>query len=113
MLDFWSSECVEHFRLEEELLLPALARHTGADDPDILRILAEHDDLRRRVAELDSTPDTAAGALNELGRLLADHVRYEERTLFGRIEATLAPDELDDIGRHLHAAGNKHRPPRA
>lgn len=34
-LHFWSSECIEHFRLEEELLLPALARHAGADDPDI------------------------------------------------------------------------------
>ncbi len=112
-LDFWSSECSEHFRLEEELLLPALAKHAGADDSDIQRILAEHADLRRRIAELDSKPETKAQALNELGKLLSDHVRYEERTVFGRIEATLTPDELDAIGGHLHAAGNEHRPPRA
>jgi hemerythrin-like domain-containing protein len=112
-LDFWSSECIEHFRLEEEVLLPALAKHAGADDPDIQRILAEHADLRRRIAELDSAPDTTAGALNELGKLLSDHVRYEERTVFGRIEATLATHELDAIASHLHAAGNEHRPPRA
>jgi iron-sulfur cluster repair protein YtfE (RIC family) len=108
-LDFWNSECREHFRLEEELLLPALARHAGADDPDIQRILAEHADLRRRIAELDAKPDTKAEVLNRLGKLLSDHVRYEERIVFGRIEATLAPDELDAIGGHLHAAGNEHR----
>ena len=112
-LDFWSSECEAHFRLEEDLLLPALARHAGTDDPDIQRILAEHAELRRRIAELDRQPDTKADFLNELGKLLNDHVRYEERTVFGRIEATLAPDELDAIGGHLHAAGNEHRPPRA
>ena len=93
------------------MLLPALARHAGADDPDIQRILAEHADFRRRIAELDSEPRHHAGALNELGELLSDHVRYEERTVFGRIEATLAPDELDAIGSHLHAA--ERAPPTA
>ena len=85
----------------------------AADDPDIQRILAEHADLRRRIAELGSKPDTKAGVLNELGKLLSDHVRYEERTVFGRIEATLTPHELDAIGDDLQTAGNEHRPPRA
>ena len=112
-LDFWSSEGKDHFRLEEELLLPALARHAGADDPDIQRILAEHADLRRRIAALDRQPGTEADVLNELGKLLRDHVRYEERTVFGRIEATLSPEELDAIGANLDAAGSEHRPPQA
>jgi hypothetical protein len=40
-------------------------------------------------------------------------VRHEERTLFGRIEATLDPDELGAVGIALLAAGGAHQPPRA
>ncbi len=52
-------------------------------------------------------------ALNALGELLRDHVRHEERTLFGRIEATLDADELAAVGTALDAAGDSHQPPRA
>jgi Hemerythrin HHE cation binding domain len=45
-LDFYAREGSRHFRAEEELLLPAFARHTGVDDPAIVRVLTEHVDLR-------------------------------------------------------------------
>jgi hypothetical protein len=38
-LDFYEREGSRHFRAEEELLLPAFARHTGVDDPAIVRVL--------------------------------------------------------------------------
>ena len=60
------------------------------------------------------TPDTTPEVLDELGKLLSEHIRYEERTVFGRIEAILTPEELDAVGSHLQTAGsNEHLPPRA
>lgn len=111
-LAFWRSECSEHFRLEETVLLPAFADHAGAEDPDVVRIRHEHTDLRRRFAELEHAPADSA-ALKALGERLAAHVRFEERTLFGRVESVLDPEELALLGRRLQSAGADHDPPRA
>ncbi len=104
-LEFWRQEGREHFRLEEELLLPAFARHAGADDPDVVRVLVDHVDMRRRIADLQAEADVDVLALNALGELLRDHVRHEERRLFGRIEAALAPGKLAAVGAALREAG--------
>jgi len=112
-LEFWRKEGREHFRLEEELLLPAFARHAGADDPDLVRVLVDHVDIRRRIADLENGGRVDVAALNALGESLRDHVRHEERTLFERIEGALDPDELSAVGTSLQAAGEEHRPPRA
>ena len=112
-LEFWHGEGREHFRLEEELLLPLFARHAGAEDADVVRVLVEHLDIRRRIADLETGAPADAAALNALGVLLRDHVRHEERTLFGRIEDALSASELAALGAGLDAAGGGHRPPRA
>ena len=112
-IDFWREDGREHFRLEEELLLPAFARHVGADDADVVRVLIEHVDIRRRIADIETEGRADVPALNVLGALLRDHVRHEERTLFARIEQALEPDELTALGTALHASGGAHQPPRA
>ena len=111
-IDFWREDGREHFRLEEDLLLPAFARHVGADDADVVRVLVEHVDIRRRMADVEIEGRADVPALNALGELLRDHVRHEERTLFPRIEQTLEPDELTALGTALHARGGAHQPPR-
>ncbi len=111
-LRFFSDEGREHFRAEEELLLPAFVRHVAADDPDIVRILREHAEMRRRAQDLAAGPVAAAG-LKELGDLLNDHVRFEERTLFPRVEAVLEAAELGALGAALAKSGSAHRPPRS
>jgi hemerythrin-like domain-containing protein len=110
---FWETEGREHFTLEEELLLPALAAHAGADDPDIRRVLTEHADLCQRMSNLSSDPAPETIELHELGQRLRNHVRYEERDLFGRVETTLSADELAALGDDLQSAGTAHQPPRA
>lgn len=112
-LDFWNEEGREHLRLEEELLLPAFAVHVPAGDPDVLRVLVDHVELRSRVAALEDAHQTDLAALHDLGERLDAHVRHEERTLFPRIEAALTPGELAAVGAALSAAGSAHRPPRA
>ena len=112
-LQFWRDEGREHFRLEEELLLPAFARHAGAEDPDIVRVLVEHVNIRRRIADLEHEPVPEAAVLTTLGEALRDHVRYEERTLFGRIESALDPEQLSAVGVALQSAGSEHHPARA
>ena len=97
-LDFYEREGARHFRAEEELLLPAYARHTDFDRVEIVRVLTEHVDLRRRGQDLEAGAAAGPDALRELGERLERHIRFEERELFPMIEAALPGDELERLG---------------
>jgi hemerythrin-like domain-containing protein len=107
-LDFFEREGAHHFRAEEELLLPAYARHTGFDAPEIVRVLTEHVDLRRRGQDLEASPDPDPSALYELGERLEGHIRFEERELFPMVEAALPDDELERLGTAFAQAEASH-----
>jgi hemerythrin-like domain-containing protein len=100
--EFWRLESSEHFRLEEQFLLPRLVRHAGAEDEDVVRTLSDHAELRRRFASVGGGGGDL-DALRRLGELLAAHVRFEERVLFPRIESTLDQAELAAVGRELES----------
>lgn len=95
---FWDAEIVQHFRDEEELLLPLLAQRAGDDCPEILETVAQHVSLRRGVMELrrrlTAPVDIDAPLLNALGDGLKSHVRFEEDELFPLAEQTLLEDDL-------------------
>jgi hypothetical protein len=104
LVSFMADHGADHFRVEEEVLLPAwLAGDPGADRSLAERVLAEHLTLRSRARS------AAAGALaleelHEAGELLNAHVRFEERILFPAIEAGLDADALGRLGDEIDAA---------
>jgi hemerythrin-like domain-containing protein len=99
-LTFWRTEGRIHFQIEEEVLLPGSGLAGPGRDPDVARMLDEHLAIRRRVASV-LEGQTSAVVLGELGQALTDHVRFEERELFPRIEADLPPEELERLGAQL------------
>ncbi len=112
-LHFWEQSGRQHFREEEEILLPAYARHTAIeDDADVVRMLAQHATIRAqidRLRELLEKSQPVEEPLAELGALLQQHVRLEEDRIFPRIEKTLTEKELETLGRRLtrlHAKGS-------
>jgi hemerythrin-like domain-containing protein len=98
-LEFWEREGRDHFRVEEELLLPAYARHGEHDHPAVVRVLVEHVDLRRRGEDVAASTEPDPDELHELGDRLERHIRHEERVLFPLIEAALPADELARLAR--------------
>jgi iron-sulfur cluster repair protein YtfE (RIC family) len=102
-LDFWESEGREHFRIEEDLLLPAYARHGAHDHPAVVKVLTDHVDLRRRAADVAATESVDPELLHQLGERLERHIRHEERVLFPLIEEALPDDELAAV---LRASGH-------
>ncbi len=98
-LDHWDVEEKLHFRLEEELLLPAYAVHAEPDHPAIIRMLLDHIMIRRDAGQLAGTPPLEL--LHDLGARLADHVALEEHEVFPLIEATIPERELQALGEHL------------
>ena len=111
-LGFFTPEGEAHVRVEEEVLLPAVADVLPPDDADVARVRDEHAEIRRRAADLAADAGTAVAELHTLGELLDEHVRHEERVFFPRIEAALGEERLARLGAELSAAGSGHRPPR-
>ena len=109
--DFWENEGRNHFRIEEEVLLPHWSRHAEVDRAGVARMLEEHLAIRREALRLNAG-ETSIGQAREFGRLLHDHVRFEERELFPLIEAALDADRLVELAAGIEAAG-KSSPPAA
>ena len=104
-LRFWEGAGQQHFREEEEVLLPAYARHKSLEkDPEVIRMLTEHAEIRGRIAhlaELVEAEEPLDEELTALGKLLNEHVRLEEDKIFPRIEKTLNEAEMQKMGRGL------------
>jgi hemerythrin-like domain-containing protein len=110
---FWHKTGQVHFREEEEVLLPAYARHTRLDrDADVMRILADHAEIRAAARHFEerlaAKASIAAEEMGRLGKLLHDHVRLEENEVFPRIEKTLGEEQLNAMGRGLTRLHSKH-----
>jgi len=110
---FWHKAGHVHFREEEEVLLPAYARHMRLDqDAEVMRMLADHAEIRGAVADIEQrlaakTP-IEAEEMARLGKLLHDHVRLEENEIFPRIEKALGEERLNSMGRGLTRLHSKH-----
>ena len=100
-LDFFERAGASHFRAEEEVLLPAYARHSHCDQPAIVRVLTEHVDLRLRAQDLEAAQEPDLADLRELGERLESHIRHEERVLFPMIEEALPADALEQLGADM------------
>jgi hemerythrin-like domain-containing protein len=111
-LEFWRTEAELHFRVEEELLLPRFAAVGGADTAAVGRVLIDHAEIRLRALRLQGGP-ASAGVLKELGELLAEHVRLEERGLFPAIERSLDDDQLRRLAADVMAAERELHGPRS
>jgi len=101
LADFWSSGGRDHFREEEEVLLPVYARYAQLDRPEISEMLLEHIRIRSFVDQIVNRHVESAAVMHELGVLLRDHIRKEERVIFPMIEAALPADELERLGTQL------------
>lgn len=108
-LEFWREDTSAHFRREEEILLPVLARYGGdVEREPVTEMLAQHARIRGLVMSLEDEldrgeirPETA----REIGELLESHIRLEERIVFPAIEEELPEEALQEISARLEAPG--------
>ena len=100
-LAYWQAHGQNHFRLEEEILVPAYAAHGDPHHALIARALCDHVAIRHHAQALAGAAEPTLDALHELGHQLAAHVRLEERQVFPLIEQAVPSDELAVLARAL------------
>lgn len=104
LLEYWEVHGAEHFRIEEEVLLPAWLELDDGADPELAkRVIAEHLDLRVIVRRA-RRGDASLEQLRSCGDDISTHIRFEERELFPMIEAALGEDDLRALGAELKEA---------
>lgn len=117
LIGFWRDEGSLHFRIEEEVLLPGSGLPGPDEDAEVSRMLSDHLAIRRRMARVEAGEGDLA-ELKDLAGFMRDHVRFEERELFPRIERELDAEELLPLAAAIEAAerdafgGPAKRPPR-
>jgi hemerythrin-like domain-containing protein len=98
----FQGEIAIHFAAEEGVLFPEAKRFEELV-PLISELLAEHSDLRSRLAV--ATAGRMSGSdLLALAQGLSQHIRKEERQLFERLQQLLSTPEMADIGTRLEKA---------
>ena len=93
---FWQQHLQQHFQKEETALMPVLS----TSHPLMQQMVQEHRNIERQVQVLNGH-----GELKNLGllaQLLTDHIRFEERQLFGEIEKAATSQQLQTVAELLH-----------
>ncbi len=91
----WYREINPHFRREEDVLLPVFATEADPDAECIREMLQQHVHIRKAVLQLEIAPSLEI--MHNLGNLLQEHIRLEERAVFPLVEESLSPESLDII----------------
>lgn len=104
-LHHWLEEGIDHFREEEEILIPTYARFGNVYREEIAELLQQHMEIRGRaemlVRSFENHVVPEALALQELGELLEKHVRHEERTVYPMIEEAVPEKEMEWMNGRL------------
>lgn len=99
---FYDEELSVHFRLEEEILFPAMLKHIAGSSSLIHSLIAQHRQMEDLIHQLH-TDDPAAldRLLTDLGVVLEQHIRSEERELFVVYELQMPVDMKQKLGEEL------------
>ena len=104
-LEFWQSDTSLHFRKEEEVLLPVLARYGGdLGEQPLVQMLTQHARIRGLAMQLSDELEQnkfREDTLRNLGEHLEAHIRLEERHVFPLIEQTLPEHALLEVAHRL------------
>ena len=102
-LAFVHLELSGHFADEEEVLLPVADRVAPGESARVRNEHREIEALTARIPGAIGGREELVPVLVELGDLIHDHVRYEERALFERLQRALGSEELAALGEALDA----------
>ena len=99
IIDFWYKDLEDHFKAEEDYLLPAVAT-VDFDENLIDTLKEEHTLLRSYVYFLQDDPANVE-IIEQFSTLLEQHIRFEEKQFFPETEKLLTEQQLEELGKHF------------
>ena len=104
-LTSYINDMAYHFQIEDNLIANALEpyRTTKSDVASVLETLdGQHKQLHQLINTVEQSQKSgnkgvSVAQVHELGTLLYDHIRFEERELYPTVEKYLTEAELDAV----------------
>ena len=96
-LTFYTSNLVQHFRAEEEVLFPLLRSVVPESGEMIDELVQNHAQIRAAIPQLEAGTGLAK-LIFDLGDLLERHIRKEERELFPLFEQHVEGGKAESVG---------------
>lgn len=84
---------VAHFEAEETWI-PGILH---AEDPLLLQMMDEHRRIKAALLTLSEEDVHCSTSLETFAKLVTDHVRFEERTLYNHIEKMATKEQLESF----------------
>ena len=100
-INSYNTELIPHFNHEEILLFPIAFGRDEILDKMIDNIIQEHDKIGRAIESLKN--GNIEDNLDNLCKLLEQHIRTEERVLFPKIEEVVGDEELNILNGQIIA----------
>src|SRR3954447_5261027 len=101
------SELVRHSVAEEMYVYPAMREHLPNGDEAVEHDTREHKELEQTMKEMEGVATTDSRfdeLLDQLGRILADHVQDEETEQFPQLRARVPREQLVSMSGKVQAA---------
>lgn len=95
-IEAFNSDLTIHFKDEEEILFPLLRDKSSELEKLIDELLDEHKVIEKGISSLKQS-DELVKQLDEIGVILENHIRKEERILFQEAQSVLSENEFDNI----------------
>jgi iron-sulfur cluster repair protein YtfE (RIC family) len=106
--EIYHTELEDHFRDEEQFVFPYIKGKNAELNNLISEILNEHIILKEKILSLLDNPNLV-DQLDEIGNILGEHVRKEERILFEKAQTILSDDELKLIESKFDESRSKNK----
>ncbi len=103
-IHFYEQELVNHFYIEENILLPIVKSYTHKVDKHLDKMLEEHKEINELVSSLQGK-ENLNEKLDKIGRKLEAHVQMEEWIMFPAIQDALDEEELKKLAKELKENG--------
>lgn len=97
---FWKDDLTKHIKAEEEILLPFLVKHRFENR--FINILKTDHSLINVLIDRLNTFDKRHKLFQIFADLVEQHIRFEERFVFEKIQEQLGEKELDELGLQLN-----------
>src|SRR5699024_1742575 len=97
----WDPGGNDHFREEEEIVLPVYAKYSDINKPEIIEMLLEHVQIRKEMKQLLANELTIE-EVRAIDVMQQGHISKEEQVIFTMIEAALPEEELKNLAPYLH-----------
>ena len=97
---FWKDDFLKHIKAEEEILIPFLVKHRFEDR--FINILKTDHSMIHAVLDRLNTFDRRHKIFEIFANLVEQHIRFEERFVFEKIQEQVSEKDLDELGLKLN-----------